>query len=328
MFGEQKGEIGPGNYQPIYSFSESKGRDNKLRFFEECKKYKELEESSAYTMDKKAYQDRYFPKIAKNITNIIGAEDHWKVTEKDVTLIMEMCSAEYNMNNTRDRFCSLFSQEDFESIELYYDIGAYHTMGYGWDLSYQIACPLVSDIIGKMERKINGSDNSKAFLRFAHAETIVPLLARMGLFKDPFQISWNTDSQLLKDRKWKTSHFATFASNVAFALYRCPTDYKVEVSINEGQIAFEKCNNEIFCSFSQFRNMFDFIHKCDFDNICDIHNSCAIPQETIVNNTSYILILIIAACVITIIVGLTVYYQCRSSYERIESDKDVWVKSL
>jgi len=322
MFGERKGEIGEQNYQPIFSFSESKGLDTHLRFFEQCTKYVEL---SKEIKEKKDFIKSHFPKVAQKITKMIGADPHFILSEDNVTLMMELCASEFNINGTKDHFCAFFEREDFELIELFHDISAYYKMGYGWDLSYEIACPLASDIMNLMDKKINGTDQTKAYLRFAHAETVVPLITRLGLFKDPFHISWNTDEATLKTRKWRTSIMATYAANLAFTLYQCPSDYLVEVQLNEGQVAFEKCNNQVFCPLSQFKSMFNFINQCDFHTICETDKALKIQQQQNLNNKAenqggeLLLFLGVGfgSSFVTAIVGIAIYYSWRRNYVEI-----------
>jgi len=273
--------------------------------------------TSPFVNDKNNFLKKYFPKIADSLTQKIGASPFFNVSVANVTLFWDLCTAEYSIMKIKNQFCSLFTREDFENIELYHDIGAYFSKGYGWDLSYQIACPLASNVFDVMERKMNGTDYTKAFLRFGHAETILPFIARLGLFKDNFSLHWDADRKLLDSRLWRTSHISTFSSNVAFILYECDEDFKVELLLNEGQITFEKCNNLTFCPYEQFRNMFNFIdEQCHFNTLCGIHEGCT-QQNISYEKEMIVLSTIFASSIISIILGIMLYLKCSHTYYKV-----------
>jgi hypothetical protein len=85
------------------------------------------------------------------------------------------------------RFCTLFDREDFEMFEYSSDLEDYWQRGYGNTLGHSISCPLLVDFMDKIDNVVNSplKNPQRAFLRFAHAETIIPfvsLLVRPFLF--------------------------------------------------------------------------------------------------------------------------------------------------
>ena len=58
--------------------------------------------------------------------------------------------------------------------------------GYGFYINYGQATPLLADMIEIVERfKSNPEGPASAKLYFGHAETVVPLIALLGLFEGP-----------------------------------------------------------------------------------------------------------------------------------------------
>jgi multiple inositol-polyphosphate phosphatase/2,3-bisphosphoglycerate 3-phosphatase len=322
MFGEDEGSVGPFRYQPIFSKTNSKGSEYTLRFFDECQNYVKQKRDPIHSEDENAFMEKYFEDIAQNINQKIGANPHFKVGKKNVTLFFDLCSFDYTINEDMDRFCSLFTNEEIEMIELFYDISSYNTRGYGWKFSYDISCPLVSEIISLFDKKINGTEPTNAYLRFGHAETLLPLIARLGLFKDPFSLKWNTSQKNFSQRKWRNSQMSSFSSNIAFVLYKCESDYKVEVLHNEKQISFEECNNQIFCPYDQFKKLLSFVNDCNFNMMCgsNIDTLMVCDQQ---NNSSISISIgsiyissFIFIIMITIIIGLMIHIRHSSvSYE-------------
>ena len=76
-----------------------------------------------------------------------------------------------------------FSEEEYrkcwevENLRHYYQRSASSFS----DLPARCAAPILQDIILKTDQALKGGDNLKAFLRFGHAETVIPLFALMRL---------------------------------------------------------------------------------------------------------------------------------------------------
>ena len=125
---------------------------------------------------------------------------------------------------------------------------SYYQKGYGLALNYHMACPLLSELITVIKEKVSG-DPARAMevakLRFAHAETIIPLIAILGLFNesnhdmkgDPTKVNhtlplcFSEIQEEMEARTWRTSLFASFAGNVAMILYKCGEDYSVFIPL-------------------------------------------------------------------------------------------------
>jgi len=278
VFGQDEGKVGPENYQPIYSFSDSNEHDYNLRFFDNCPKYKKEKTNKIYKEDKSKWEKTVFPDIAKRLSNQIAGNDDF-VTEKEVGTYFDLCGFEFAIQNERGKFCSLFTKEDFLISEISADLGATYSKGYGWDFSYKMACPLLEDIVDRFKFVVNGTDTiTSAYLRFAHAETVLPLLCILGLYKDDFELHWDTDRKLLDNRKYRTSHICPFSANVVFILHKCGSKHLVEVLHNEGQVKFEKCGNKAFCPFEEFVAMFADVLPCpNFEEMC--HRDACTPAK-------------------------------------------------
>jgi len=156
-------------------------------------------------------------------------------------------------------------------------------------------------------QKINGTDKfTKAFLRFGHAETILPLLSILGLYKDDFPLKWDTKFDILRTRKWRMSEISSFSSNVVFILHNCSTGYLVETQHNEGQVILEGCNGEVFCPYDLFLKKLDFINTCNFDKMCESSSQCLGSESTpTLEMTALIGLFII--CILSIIIGTVMY---------------------
>ena len=69
----------------------------------------------------------------------------------------------------------------------------------------------------------------KAVYRFAHAETILPLMTMLGLYNDTEPLMAD-DFPGRTDRLFRVSTISPFSANLAVVLYYCDPDHKVSKS--------------------------------------------------------------------------------------------------
>lgn len=102
-------------------------------------------------------------------------------------------------------------------------------------LPVAIAWPLLSEFIQTTEQAINGQSDNRVNLRFAHAETIIPFVALMGIGKTDIQIV-SPDSVSIY---WQDYEIAPMAANVQWVFYRdkdCQVWVKILLNEQEATI--------------------------------------------------------------------------------------------
>ena len=101
-------------------------------------------------------------------------------------------------------------------------------------LPVAIAWPLLSEFIQTTEKAINGQSDNRANLRFAHAETVIPFVALMGIGETDIQIA-SSDSV---SAYWKDYEIAPMAANVQWVLYRDKnSEVWIKVLLNEQEVS-------------------------------------------------------------------------------------------
>jgi multiple inositol-polyphosphate phosphatase / 2,3-bisphosphoglycerate 3-phosphatase len=87
------------------------------------------------------------------------------------------CGYEIAISNNTRQFCSIFDDDTTEVMEYFEDLDAYYQNGYGYDINYQMGCLLWKEFLEIHQGYVNGTNTDlKAKLRFAHAETVMPLV--------------------------------------------------------------------------------------------------------------------------------------------------------
>ncbi|KAI9109044.1 hypothetical protein K1719_019999 [Acacia pycnantha] len=272
----------PGKQQAFSVSSGSNGSDILLRFFDYCTNYKNLKKKQEPVVNK--LKEPYLDNITYALVRRYGLN----FTRQDISSLWFLCQQEASLLDITNQACGLFMPSEITLLEWTDDLELYILKGYGNSPDYRMATPLLEDIVKSMEQAIQAKEEKrtpgsceKARLRFAHAETLVPLSCLLGLFlegsefeqiqEQPWQLP--VDPQI---RKWRGSIMAPFAGNNMLALYSCPATHKststyfVRLLHNEHPIPMPACHGSDFCPFEVFKEkVYGPYKKHTFDTICN-----------------------------------------------------------
>lgn len=124
--------------------------------------------------------------------------------------------------------------------------------------------------------------SSPVIVQVGHAETLQPLLALMGFFKDDEPLKANNYIRQAH-RKFRTGRIVPYAANLVFVLYHCDQvknpeeEYQVQMLLNEKLMLFQHSNETI----STYADLKDY-YKNILEN-CHFKEECELPK---VNNTA------------------------------------------
>eukprot|EP00246_Nothoceros_aenigmaticus_P015565 TRINITY_DN653_c0_g1_i5.p1 TRINITY_DN653_c0_g1~~TRINITY_DN653_c0_g1_i5.p1 ORF type:complete len:486 (+),score=49.67 TRINITY_DN653_c0_g1_i5:1-1458(+) len=264
------GALGPGQHRAFSVLSESRANDTHLRFHDSCHAYKALirERKPAVLL----LQDNIYAHVATSLS----AHLHLNLTGNVISALWLLCKQEAAVLDKTNQACSLFTSEQVELLEWGDDMEMYHLKGYGAAVNYHMATNLLSDILQSMQSVITASGGSegvweRARLRFAHAETLIPFICLLGLFKDKKDVEFQYNDLLRVDplevprqRVWKGSKISPFGANIALVLYKCAAgfampghaknisqNFLVQVLHNEQAVIVPGCGS-VFCPFNVF----------------------------------------------------------------------------
>eukprot|EP01122_Echinamoeba_exundans_P014807 TRINITY_DN6791_c0_g1_i1.p1 TRINITY_DN6791_c0_g1~~TRINITY_DN6791_c0_g1_i1.p1 ORF type:complete len:554 (+),score=71.50 TRINITY_DN6791_c0_g1_i1:1-1662(+) len=279
---EGKGDLGNSDFRAFYSFSMPRNEDRELRFFKTCPKFQtEILDNDTTYWDSYKYLEMNIPPITERLRRLLGFAG---LTDDHTEAMYKACAWEHSLHNTSDRWCSIFEKDDFLMFEFRDDLVFYYESGYGGrSLGYDIACPLMKDMMDRFDKKIEGHPDveyERARLRFAHAETIIPFLTIMGIFNDSTKLSAFSSKEDIRARKYRISLMSPFAGNIAIMLYDCKSrndgvPYRVELIHNEREFnisdVFQECKGEHYCDYRNFKKIYeDQALQCNFEQLCGI----------------------------------------------------------
>jgi multiple inositol-polyphosphate phosphatase / 2,3-bisphosphoglycerate 3-phosphatase len=288
---EGRGSVpsGSGDYMPFYLYSESLDQDVELRFFDNCPRYRDVVlDNPATLLERELWIEQRYPPIAQRVSAELGGDafspPRWNVSTATLAEMWLACTFEVVVSNRTDQFCSLFSADDALTFDYAVDLKTYYTSAYGHDLDWQQSAALLQSIVGGLEARVSNTSGAPlAQLRFAHAETIMPFAAMLGMFRDAEPLRANATDEQRQNRQWKTSTISPFAANDNFLLYECPAElddgrFRVKYLHNEKEYTLPGCSS-FFCDFAEFRQLFASKLAIDFDELCDVPECVTTPID-------------------------------------------------
>lgn len=112
----------------------------------------------------------------------------------------------------------------------------------------EIASPLLKDIILSVNRGLAAEDSCRVFLRFGHAETLMPLLSLMRI---PGCYYFTDDLNTVADN-WRNFYVVPMASNIQIILFRSPSGaVYARVDFNECPVCPLPDSADIYVSWNR-----------------------------------------------------------------------------
>eukprot|EP01132_Coremiostelium_polycephalum_P008292 gene8292-10188_t len=277
------GNLGDQGFEPVFIESSSLDQDFQLRFFDNCPAYNQMKQMDLINdKQQKKFEDLIYPNISLDISNRLGLSSVWDPSNSVISNIFSACAYDISINNVTDKWCSLLSPENILAWEYSQDLSNYWQKSYGNEFNYKISSVLLQDMIQTFDMFVNDTEiagSNLTTLRFGHAETIIPFIALLGLYKDNYTLTYNLTQDQIDNRLFRTSVISPYASNVGFFLYDCGDSFKLRVDHNELPIQIPGCD-DIFCDYTQFRNIFIDVVNFNFTSYCTIPPSPSSSDES------------------------------------------------
>ncbi|KAF6248610.1 histidine phosphatase superfamily [Scenedesmus sp. NREL 46B-D3] len=204
--------VGSWRPQPVAISMLPKRHDPVLRFFESCKGYREHEDRALRWLA--PWLHSHWRSITPDLEAKLGLTQG-SLTACHVDALWQLCTLEAGLmstdghqawqqqqqqqqpqgkhggdgssNSSGSNACGLFSQSAVMLLEWLEDVRLYETQGYGAEVNYGIAAPLLSDIASALTSAATAHATGtqplqRVRLHFAHCETLTPLATLLGLF--------------------------------------------------------------------------------------------------------------------------------------------------
>ncbi|WP_316827978.1 histidine phosphatase family protein [Pedobacter miscanthi] len=235
--------------------------DDHLRFYDFSKTYDEFKENGNWTI---AYQKLAKAKKLNDIANRFAVKCFKpayvaKLNQADKINFLEDVYGFYTILNavtTEIKAVGLTLNDlNFKTYFTTADLATLNTLGNAEDflkkgpglnnngIQVRVAAPLLADFINTTDAYLK-SKPFVADLRFAHAETIAPFAALMGIHG----AAEATNNMLTFEQVWKAENVIPFSANIQWIVYQNPTNGNLLVKflLNEKEAAINGLNTKNF----------------------------------------------------------------------------------
>ncbi|GLH15193.1 Multiple inositol polyphosphate phosphatase 1 [Gryllus bimaculatus] len=132
-------------------FPEALYRDPILRFYKLCSRWRsEVKKNPEAWKDKQLFESS--PEMMRTLQDISSRLGLGNVSVDDAELMYVTCAFETAWHwKTPSPWCAAFSEEDLETMEYHADLEYYWIDGYGHNLTYKQACPVIGDVFNFLE---------------------------------------------------------------------------------------------------------------------------------------------------------------------------------
>ncbi|XP_075697312.1 multiple inositol polyphosphate phosphatase 1 [Rhinoderma darwinii] len=256
--------------------------DTLLRFFDHCEKFvAQVEDNDTAMHEVDSFKEGpEIRRVLHKISNLLSIP----VLELSADLIQVAfftCSFELAINNVANSpWCRLFDEEDAKVLEYLNDLKQYWKRGYGFAINSRSSCNLFQHIFQHLDNAVSESKRSQQIsmpvvMQFGHAETLLPLLALMGLFKDEKPLTAENFSTHM-EQKFRSGRIVPYASNLVFVLYHCDLaespkeEYQVQMLLNENLLPFPH-SQESVCLFEDLKKQYShLLDSCHVKDECQL----------------------------------------------------------
>ena len=242
--------------------------DPVLRFFDECHKYNSVCLEAKKKAEELEYDSR-FSDLVHNLNSRLG--DKVNFSFSDINALWRICGMEF-LSARSSRICDLFSDQESLLFEYYYDQITYLTKSNGYPINVKMSCILLKTIVAKLELALKGGDGVRASFYFAHAETLVPLLALLNISTDSLLVE--KPLGVLPKRNYVFGVLVPMGANLAFNLATCGNgEVYLTITLNE-QLVLIGNNSQSSVLLSDFFKLTNsLLDSCDLDSICSLPGS-------------------------------------------------------
>ncbi|KAL7873849.1 hypothetical protein AOLI_G00129200 [Acnodon oligacanthus] len=194
-----------------------------------------------------------------------------------------LCAYEWTIRGLNSPWCRLYDRADADVVDYASDLGLYYKRGYGHKIDSMASCVLFNDLFSRLEKAANefsswhcralkwaGQPVSEVVtVEIGHAETLLPLVTLLGLFKDKTPLTAaNYASQL--NRAFNGGHIVPYIGNLLAALYDCPDGFRLQLRVNERPVEVPGLN-EFSPLFKDVKEQYQQILGCNQEAICKMN---------------------------------------------------------
>ncbi|KTG04759.1 hypothetical protein cypCar_00023724 [Cyprinus carpio] len=252
--------------------------DALMRYFDQCERFvKEVENNKSALEEVKRFKEgpemkRVMAKMADRLK-----VPYASITDDSVEAAFFLCAYEFTIHDLNSPWCQLFDEEDAQVMEYAGDLKQYWKRSYGHDINSKSSCILFHDLFHRLNQVVaqinsDGALSEAVTVQVGHAETLLPLLTLLDLFKDDIPLS-STNYATQNNRIFRSGNIVPYAANLLVVLYKCPEGIRMGVRLNEKSLTLPGLNDPVPMYEDVKKRYHALLEGCDQETVCKMNNS-------------------------------------------------------
>lgn len=239
--------------------STSSGRQNSslMRPFDIDREYLDFRKDTLWAAPYRQYTAQEIPMSALN--RVLGKDYPFNQTDaRELAMVEYYVIAGMSAMEINCDALEYFTPEEYNSLWSCFNLRQYlqRTATTVSTIPADIASPLLLDIITSTDAVISGESDLTAFLRFGHAETLMPLLSLMRL--EGCYYMTNYFDTVAKN--WKDFNVVPMSANIKFILFKSKSGkYYIRLDRNETPVKLLPNKNDLYLPWETAR---EYLMRC------------------------------------------------------------------
>ncbi|XP_077095606.1 multiple inositol polyphosphate phosphatase 1a [Siphateles boraxobius] len=252
--------------------------DALMRYFDQCERFvKEVENNKGALEEVKRFSDgpemkRVMEKMADRLK-----VPYTSITDDSVEAAFYLCSYEFTILKVNSPWCQLFDEVDAQVMEYAGDLKQYWKRSYGHDINSKSSCILFHDLFYRLDQvvtriKSDVTVSEAVTVQVGHAETLIPLLTLLDLFKDDVPLK-STNFATQQNRMFRCGRIVPYAANLLVVLYKCPEGIRMGVRLNEKSLTLPGLTDPVPVYEDVKKHYSALLGGCDQETVCKMNYS-------------------------------------------------------
>uniref|UniRef100_A0A8C2CWW8 Multiple inositol polyphosphate phosphatase 1 n=1 Tax=Cyprinus carpio TaxID=7962 RepID=A0A8C2CWW8_CYPCA len=243
--------------------------DALMRYFDQCERFvKEVENNKSALEEVKRFKEgpemkRVMAKMADRLK-----VPYASITDDSVEAAFFLCAYEFTIHDLNSPWCQLFDEEDAQVLEQFYLKNKKflkYIYIYFHDLFHRL-----NQVVAQINS--DGALSEAVTVQVGHAETLLPLLTLLDLFKDDIPLS-STNYATQNNRIFRSGNIVPYAANLLVVLYKCPEGIRMGVRLNEKSLTLPGLNDPVPMYEDVKKRYHALLEGCDQETVCKMNNS-------------------------------------------------------
>ncbi|XP_048047161.1 multiple inositol polyphosphate phosphatase 1a [Megalobrama amblycephala] len=252
--------------------------DALMRYFDQCERFvKEVEDNKSALEEVKRFNEgpemkRVMEKMADRLE-----VPYTSITDDSVEAAFYLCAYEFTIREVNSPWCQLFDEVDAQVMEYSGDLKQYWKRSYGHDINSKSSCILFHDLFHRLDQVVSQINSDGTVLQavtvqVGHAETLMPLLTLLDLFKDDTPLK-STNFATQQNRTFRSGHIVPYAANLLVVLYKCPEGVRMGVRLNEKSLTLPGLTDPVPMYEDVKKRYRALLDGCDQETVCKMNYS-------------------------------------------------------